>query len=364
MWDAATGKELFSLNGHTGPVMSAAFSPDGRRVATGCMDGVARMWDVVTDAVAPVVQRDAKRRVPGAYSPDGMRLLMRSRGEQRQSRTVAVCDAATGTELVSLKGHTDPMFSGAFSPDGRRVAMHSTNGTVRIWDAMSGAELLTFKAHTKFVIWLAYSPDGRRLLTTGLEDDTARVWDCTTGKELLALKGHDGDVCGAFSPDGRRLATTGGGGIARMWDSETGQEVGSFKADTAAVFNVAFSRDGRRLATSGRDRDRTIRIWNLEDGKELLILRGHANSIRTLVFSPDGRRLVAIGDDRIARVYDTATVAELLALRRVFQVAFSLDGQRLMTADLDGTVKVLDSAPAHRDFRPRELAPPPRSTDK
>jgi hypothetical protein len=176
LWDAASGQELFTLQGHKGWVTGAAFSPDGRRLASAGGDGTVRLWDV-----------------------------------------------AAGREVLTLQGHRAPVKGVAFSPDGRRLASAGADGTVRLWDAAGGQELLTLKGHTSFVVSVAWSPDGRRL-ASGAGDGTVRLWDAAAGREVLALKPHPaGYAYVAFSSDGRRLAS-GCGGTPRIWETSVSGE--------------------------------------------------------------------------------------------------------------------------------------------
>ena len=149
-----------------------------------------------------------------AFSPDGTRIvtgapiywLKRSEPEPNNDYTAKVWDAKSGQELLTLKGHSHNVHSVAFSPDGKRIATGSTNGT-KVWDAKSGQELLTLKGHSDDVNSVAFSPDGARIVTGGA-DATAKVWDAKSGQELLTLKGHSDNVNSvAFSPDGTRIVT-------------------------------------------------------------------------------------------------------------------------------------------------------------
>jgi WD40 repeat protein len=80
----------------------------------------------------------------------------------------------------------------AYSPDGTRIAAGFEDDTAKVWDAASGKELLVLRGHTGRINWLAFSPDGTRVATTG-SDGTAKIWDIATGNILLSLPVEGGE---------------------------------------------------------------------------------------------------------------------------------------------------------------------------
>jgi AAA-like domain/WD domain, G-beta repeat len=133
-----------------------------------------------------------------AFSPDGKRLATGS-----LDRTVKLWDAATGQETLTLKGHSNGVTSVAFSPDGKQLATGSLDRTVKLWDAATGQETLTLRRHSRSVLSVSFSPDGKRLATVGSSDRTVKLWDTATGQELLTLNGH-GSGANLIIMDNRR----------------------------------------------------------------------------------------------------------------------------------------------------------------
>jgi Tol biopolymer transport system component len=284
-----------------------------------------------------------------AFSPDGKRLATVSFDGRANESTVTVWDAATGEELLSLKGHPGLVESVAFSPDGRRLACASQK-IVKVWDAASGEELLALPQTRSSTSSVAFSPDGQRLAAASDYYDI-KVWDAASGREILTIKGQPsnkgqtfGVDCVAFSPDGKLLASASKDHTVTLWDPASGQRIRTWKSSGAK--SVAFSPDGKRLASGGSDG--IVKVWDAATGKVILTLRGHAKTVRSVAFSPDGKRLASAGKDLTVRVWDAATGQELLTFkghsRSVESVAFSPDSKRLASASEDGSAKVWDAA--------------------
>ena len=345
LWDGETGKPIGGpFRGSGGWVLSAAFSPDGKRIVTASGDKTARLWDGETGKPIgqPLIghEREVWR---AAFSPDGKRIITAS-----WDHTARLWDGETGKPISQpLIGHENSVVSVAFSPDGKRIVTASWDHTMRLWEAETGTPISEpLKGHADVVLSAAFSPDGRRIVTAS-QDKMARLWDGETGKPIgEPLKGHEGAVrSAAFSPDGSRVVTASDDKTARLWDVETGEPIGEpLIGHDSVVSGAAFSPDGRRILTASNDR--TARLWE-GDKSNGEPIRGHEGPVYIAEFSPDGSRIVTASGDKTARLWNGETgrpIGEPLEGHedQVVRATFSPDGKRIVTASNDKTARLWD----------------------
>jgi tetratricopeptide (TPR) repeat protein len=233
MWDAMTGQETFTLEGHTGEVFCVAFSPDGKRFVSGSADKTLKVWDATSSKEMLTLTGHSERVWSAAFSPDGKRIVSGSRDQ-----TLRVWDATGGQETLRLNGHTDSVRTVTFSPDGKRIVSGSADKTLKVWDAVNGQETLTIKGHIGGVWSVAVSPHGERIVS-GSDDQTVKVWDAANGYETLTLTGHSYLVRSvAFSPDGKRIISGSGDQTLKVWDASNGHaeaEIWHRRGDSCAA---------------------------------------------------------------------------------------------------------------------------------
>jgi WD40 repeat protein len=167
------------------------------------------------------------------------------------------------TLVRTFKGHKNPVWSIAFSPDGRYAAAGVwAENIVTLWDIETGRLVREFVGHNDWVNSVAFSPDGHYIIS-GSSDHTLRLWRVETG-ECLQLMQHDGNHSVrsvAFSPNGR-YAVSGGDETLRLWDLKTGSCLDILKGHSDDVYSVAFSPDGRYVISGSKDE--TLALWALD----------------------------------------------------------------------------------------------------
>ena len=167
-------------------------------------------------------------------------------------------DAMTGEKKQALTGHLGPVYSVAFSPDGKTLVSGGYLG-VWLWDAITVERKQILSGHTDAVYGLAFSPDGHTLASGSYQE--VWLWNTMTGKQKQALAGHTDMVHSlTFSPDGRTLASGGADKTIRLWNAMTGEHKGTLIGHTTSVESVAFSPDGNTLVSGSEDG--TVLLWD------------------------------------------------------------------------------------------------------
>jgi WD40 repeat protein/serine/threonine protein kinase len=313
-----------------------AFSPDGKTVAAPSL-GELRFFDLATREKSALPTDQVFWVGPCAFSPDGALLAMSGgrRGGGEQEHFITVWNAQTRRELYRVPVET---FALAFSPDSKLLAAVSGIDVLLV-DAATGKEVLTLRGHTGRVDTLAWAPGGQFLASAGA-DLTARVWNVKTGREHRIFRGHTGRVYSlAYHPEGHRLVTGDESGVLKVWNADRHQRVLELQS-TRSDKSVAFTADGGQVRTV----DPTgFRGWDVTTSEKVLnkpvrLVRHSEYPLRYLALSPDGR--FCAGPDPKDRttlvVWDVATGERLRTLTGhrtgVRSVAFSPDGQRLACA--------------------------------
>lgn len=321
IWDAASGRLLTDLNGHTGELLNARFSPDGKQIITVSRDQTARIWNAETGQLIRKVLNPPEQLEDALFSPDGKEILVAGWLD------VKLMDAYTDELLFQF---SDTIESLCFRPDAKQI-LTSSYFNAKIWDAETGKLLLFLKGNGEFLSEVFYTKDGERIIAIS-QDDHVLCWDALTGTELTVTPYQRTDE--RISPDGKRRIRKDYG-IVEVLDSLNGTY---YRLDGPAknILAVHFFPDGSKTVSSD---EYNTQIWQVNTGQPVKQLGGQRMNQDDLNFSPDGSRMITFSRANEAVIWDAGSLKAIstLTLRsgNILSAQFSPDGKKCLTTDDD-----------------------------
>lgn len=241
-------------------------------------------------------------------------------------------------------------------------------GEFSLFEASTRRSVIPIEQRVGSVYSVAFSHDSS-ILAVALGTLRIKLWDTMTGEDIGTLFGHQDRIGSVtFSPNEAVLASGSWDSTVKLWDVETQTEIATLKhtkKNSGRINSVAFSPDGSILASgAGDDRsdppEYTIKLWDVATQTEIVTLKGHTYSVQSVAFSPDGATLASGGFDAKIMLWDVATHTEIATLpeptnNAVTSVAFSPDGKILASGGFNhevnlwniATETVIASLPGH-----------------
>jgi WD40 repeat protein/predicted Ser/Thr protein kinase len=311
---------------HPDAVTSVAFSNDGRKVITGCMDGNARGFDAATgEPLGPALPHPAV--FAAAFLPDGHSILTAGK-----DGTIHAWQFPAGSPLRQPVRHGSPIQAFALDPAGKAFATGGIDGMVRLWDAATGEPKLEPIEHGGPVLALAFSPDGRRLVT-GSEDRKARIWDTQTGEAIGTPMGHAAPVDKVSAgPLGMSAAGSAWGFSSRLPLTVLGAGRQGGFTTTGTTSALTFDPNGKymAIAVGEGDKPKGVSLYRIEGIQVNVRMLPFESVAKTLVASQSGRQLLVAGEGCHPVIWGEAT-------ERPVKIAFSETSDGPVALSQDGT---------------------------
>ncbi len=286
-------------------IASAAFSPDGRVLATGG-HGSVQIVSANGRNVIATISGAAGTVNALAFSPNGA-LLAAAGGEPGKGGEILLIDTKTWKVVRKLIGHVDAIYGIAFDPKGDRLVACSYDKLLSVWSISPGAKPNYLKDHTDSLYAVAWSPDGT-LIASGGADRTVKLWDTASFKRLYTLSESTAEVQAvAFSPDGKRVAAGSSDKGLRTWNithSQGALAKAAFAHD-GPVMRIAYSRDGQSIVSAGEDN--AVKVWDAVTLAEKRVLPKQPDWPHGLALSKDDRWIAVGRHDGSLAVYEMAT---------------------------------------------------------
>eukprot|EP00111_Clytia_hemisphaerica_P011712 TCONS_00034406-protein len=253
-----------TIPGHAEAVISVAFSPDGKFLASGSGDTTVRFWDVETETPQFTCKGHKHWVLSIAWSPDGKKLASGCKNAE-----IRLWDPSTGQLMGKpLTGHKqwitwlawEPLHK---NPSCRRLASSSKDGTIKIWDTVLCKVLISMSGHLQSVTCMQWGGEG--LIYSGSQDRTIKVWRDTDGVLCRTLQGH-GHWINTMALNTGYMLRTGGFEAAQKKNNNEDDEKLSVQDQALARYN-SVKGDKPEFMVTGSD-DFTMFLWQPSESKK------------------------------------------------------------------------------------------------
>ncbi|KAG8846507.1 hypothetical protein FRB91_000721 [Serendipita sp. 411] len=326
-------KEKRQLEGHENSVWSVSFSADGSKLVSGSSDHTIRIWDLESESPMVKTLRGHTGSVLCVAFSSDSQMVVSG----SHDKTVRVWGVETG-EVKQQRAYGDSIWSVAFSPNNSKIVSGCNDHTIHVWD-LEGDKVVVLEGHTDAVLCVAFSPDQQRVVS-GSHDTTVRLWDLQTGKEERRMIGHTDSVQFVKFQEDDTVFSASHNGSCRTWDIQTGKQETMVDGFGNRVESIALSSDDRLLAVGLKDR--TIRILDMETGNERM-MQGHTAPVGSIAFSDNNEKIVSMStDDSTARIWNVEKMEEEkrseIGPHRAYSAALSPDSTIVALGEWDGTI--------------------------
>ncbi|KAI9318815.1 small G-beta protein GPB [Dichotomocladium elegans] len=290
-----------TLKGHLAKIYAMQWAADKRHLVSGSQDGKLLVWDAYTTNKVFAIPLRSSWVMTCAYSPSGR--YVASGG---LDNTCSIYSLQTDTnparparELVAHSGY----LSCCRFLDDHQIVTSSGDTSCILWDVDGGQKLAEFTDHTGDVMSLSLSPNPN-IFCSGACDATAKIWDIRLRKCVQSFSGHESDINAVqFFPSGDAIGTGSDDASCRLFDLRADRQLNMYANEQifCGITSIAFSISGR-LLFGGYD-DYSCHVWDTLRGDRVGALHGHENRVSCLGVSSDGKALCTGSWDHLLKVW-------------------------------------------------------------
>lgn len=291
---------------HALAVTACAVSADGDLVATGSRAGTVILQRLGDPSFVKRFTLDTKV-VSVEFNPDGRALAVGT-----TDGTVHQLAIESLQQQWMLSAHDTTIACVRYSPNGSYLAtcagsQNTTyHGEIALWDGKTGEIVHRFSQLPRRIASLVFSPDSKTLVSAG-EDGIVRFWNVADAKMIREMHVSETRLRSIdIDWSGQRLATLSRSSLT-LFDLRDGHEIGTWDQPGR---DLAFSPDGARLFVGGIGDTGKVAVLDAQELERLLWLHGQNSTVRDIAVAPDGLHLVAAGDDKQAIVWDASPVRD------------------------------------------------------
>ncbi len=386
IWDAKTYDFIRSINAHSSHVESIDISPDGKIVVS--CEGETydeeereyheiKLWDInsgkllksikVTgepkDIVSPDVDPNQIRDLK--FSPDGKYI------------TGATWNKIKIWDITTLELKFEVIMNNSakhisFSHDGNYFMTCTLFGDLNIWEFPSGRLFKRFKAHSVFGP-AVFSLDDKLIISGGgFQDKTIKIWEYPSCNLKKVIEGHTGYISDLIiSPDNKNIISASGDNTIKIWDLNSGNLINTLIDHRSPVFSLCFSADRKNLISGDMDGIIKIRPFKIQTDKKseeleninykipigknipppspinaysVIKTPGHSDTVTSIKLTSDGQYLVSASYDNTVKIWDFYQGDLIRTLRGhyswIISVCITPDDDKIVSSDLDGIIKI------------------------
>ncbi|NIM13175.1 MAG: NACHT domain-containing protein [Candidatus Aminicenantes bacterium] len=339
-WDVETGECLKTYHGHSHGIYKAVYSTDGHKILSTSYDEPIKEWDVESGKCLKTYQRYIGIVKNIIWNPISKKIFT-----ALWEGTIEEWDLEAEICLRKYQKHFAGVSSIVQSSDGKKILSASHDRTIKEWDRKTGHCIKVYVGHTAPVISSVYSQDGQKILSSST-DKTIKEWDIHTGKCLKTYKGHSKPVnIALYSHNGKKILSASYDYTIKEWDVETRECLKTYKGHIDTINSILYSPDGKKIISASSDR--RIKEWDIVTGECLKTYQGYLTAINMGIYRPDGKRILAACSDYTIKEWDVET-GECLKIYKghsdaVYSAIYSEDFKKILSSSVYGTIKEWDA---------------------